>query len=668
MKALINWLDSRTGILKLTQEALFENIPGGARWRYVWGSTLTFAIAVQFITGVMLWMFYAPSATTAWESVYNIQHNVTGGWILRGIHHWTSQVMVILLVLHLVQVVIDGAYKAPREFNFWFGIGLIKITLALGLTGYLLPWDQKGFWATEVATNLAANVPFIGDSLKLLIVGGSEYGHQTLTRFFALHAGVLPAALVGLIALHIYLFRKHGITPATPKTRRSRIHFWYLALVVSGLILWMVIANWQFFSLGVKIVSIFAVVACVSRIIMLHVKQPPEEEPDKKPRPGDAYFWPDQVLRDAIACAVVLLTVLFFVWRFHGAELSAPADPSENYSAARPDWYFMALFYLLKKYSIMVGAFLIPGIVVAVVCLMPFFGHWKVGHYLNLLILVAILGGFSYYSLKGFQDDWQNQEYNDAVAGAHRDAERIVELAQSPDGIPPEGAITLMRNDPLTQGPKLFASKCASCHAFDGHDGTGRARTDEQVASDLKGFANREWVAGILNPETFSDINHFGGTNLIEDSKMLEFLEENLSDPTDQDKADIEKMVAALSAEAGLKSQREMDAADADAIVEGRALIGEDGFACTDCHKFHDEGRKGPELTGYGSRDWLVEFIKNPDHKRFYGDRNDKMPVFGPKLDDEGNETRPAQLSDKEIGLLADWLRGDWYEAPPANE
>ena len=189
MKALLNWLDDRTGIAKLTKEALFENIPGGARWRYVWGSTLTFAIMVQFITGIMLWMFYSPSTNTAWESVYFIQNEIEGGALLRGIHHWTAQIMIILLVLHLVQVVIDGAYKAPREFNFWFGLALLGITLALGLTGYLLPWDQKGFWATEVATNILANTPFIGDELKQLAIGGNEYGHQTLTRFFALHAG-----------------------------------------------------------------------------------------------------------------------------------------------------------------------------------------------------------------------------------------------------------------------------------------------------------------------------------------------------------------------------------------------------------------------------------------------------------------------------------------------
>ena len=154
MKKLIDWLDHRTGCRAITHDALYENIPGGSRWRYVWGSTLTFALMVQFITGIFLWMAYSPSATTAWESVFYIQYEMSGGWLLRGIHHYTAQLMTILLVLHLMQVVIDGAYKAPREINFWFGIGLLVLVLGLSLTGYLLPWDQKGFWATKVSTNL----------------------------------------------------------------------------------------------------------------------------------------------------------------------------------------------------------------------------------------------------------------------------------------------------------------------------------------------------------------------------------------------------------------------------------------------------------------------------------------------------------------------------------
>src|SRR3569623_1534726 len=176
MKALLAWLDNRTGYRNLMHEALYERIPGGARWRYVWGSTLVYAFVVHLITGTFLWMCYSPSGQTAWESVYYIQHEMQGGWLLRGIHHFTAQAMVVLLVLHLLQVVIDGAYRAPREVNFWLGLLLMQIVLGLSLTGYLLPWDQKGYWATRVATNLMGIVPGVGPQLQKLVVGAPTTG------------------------------------------------------------------------------------------------------------------------------------------------------------------------------------------------------------------------------------------------------------------------------------------------------------------------------------------------------------------------------------------------------------------------------------------------------------------------------------------------------------
>jgi ubiquinol-cytochrome c reductase cytochrome b subunit len=659
MKPLLNWIDNRTGIRRFTQEALFENIPGGARWRYVWGSTLTFAIMVQFITGIMLWMFYSPSANSAWESVHHLQEHVKGGALLRGVHHWTSQFMIVLLVLHLVQVVVDGAYKAPREFNFWFGLALLGVTMGLGLTGYLLPWDQKGYWATEVATNIVGNTPVVGDYLKQILIGGNEAGHHTLTRFFALHAGVLPALLIGLIVLHIYLFRKHGITPAPPKTASSARHFWWVALFVMAFAMVLIGINWKEFPAAsrplVGVAPAILTGLCLMRVIYLYVRKKRLEEADHRPRPGDVYFWPDQVLRDAIACAVVLGGILFFVWQV-GTELSAPADPSENYSAARPDWYFMSLFALLKDFDLVTGAFVIPGIVATIVFLMPFIGQKRIGHMFNLVFLVIVLGGFVHYTLVAYTHDWTSEEHQAAVKAAHRDADRIKALATGPAGIPPEGAITLLRNDALTQGPRLFSQNCASCHSFDGHDGMGKPRKDPQSASDLKGFASREWSAGILNAESFAHPVFFGGTKLIEKSRMLKYLKSDIF--LDLPSEEVRSMAVALSAEARLKNQEALDAADRSLIEEGRELL---AIECTECHSYHGEG-EGIDLTGYGSREWQLAFVRDPSHERFYGKRNDRMSVFGPKYREDGSLERPAQLTDQEIGFIVDWLRGDWYE------
>ncbi|MGZ5565495.1 MAG: cytochrome b, partial [Limisphaerales bacterium] len=417
----LDWLDSRIGFRKLSHEALFENIPGGARWRYIWGSTLTFTFIVQILTGCILWMAYSPSSQTAWESVFYIQNNMAGGWVLRGIHHYVAQAMNILLVLHLMQVVIDGAYKAPREVNFWFGLMLLVLVLALSLTGYLLPWDQKGYWATKVATNIAAITPFIGPSVQKIIIGGADYGHHTLTRFFALHAGIIPFCCIALIAWHVALFRRHGITAKRPL------------------------------------------------------------------RKADATFWPDQVLMDAVACLAIMAAVMVLVLKYHGAELGPPADPSDNFSAARPEWYFLFLFQFLKYFpggTEIFGAILIPTVIMLVLFLMPFIGRSRSGHRFNVALLFALIAGAGVLTYAAIQEDQRRPEIIAAKRQAEESAARIKELANSPQGIPPTGAISLLRNDPLTQGPKLFAKYCASCHRYDGHDGTGLKLKEAPTASD----------------------------------------------------------------------------------------------------------------------------------------------------------------------------------------
>ncbi len=248
MKKFLDWLDNRTGYRGVMHEALYERIPGGARWRYVWGSTLVFTFVVQMVTGFFLWTAYSPSAQTAWESVFYINEVMFLGNIVRGMHHFAAQAMVVLMALHLMQVIIDGAYKAPREVNFWLGLILMQIVLGLSLTGYLLPWDQKGYYATKVSTNIASATPIVGEQVQHLVQGGSEYGHHTLTRFFALHTGLLPASLLAFLGLHLYVFRRHGITVP---------------------------------------------------------------DPDRKPT---TTFWPDQVLKDAVACLAVLPPCC--CWRF----------------------------------------------------------------------------------------------------------------------------------------------------------------------------------------------------------------------------------------------------------------------------------------------------------------------------------------------------------------
>ncbi|HEV3258255.1 MAG TPA: cytochrome b N-terminal domain-containing protein, partial [Gemmataceae bacterium] len=206
--------EERTGWSPLKQFLLLEPLPGGARWTAAFGSLLLFAFVLQVVTGILLAMNYAPSAETAWPSVKFIQDEVPLGRFIRALHHWGSSAMVILLLVHLVQVFVWGAYKRPREFTWMVGVLLLFCTLGLAFTGYLLPWDQKAYWATKVGLGMASTVPGIGDGLRTLLQGGPDLGNLTLTRFFTMHGFVLPGTLILLVVVHLYLFRLHGVTPS----------------------------------------------------------------------------------------------------------------------------------------------------------------------------------------------------------------------------------------------------------------------------------------------------------------------------------------------------------------------------------------------------------------------------------------------------------------------
>lgn len=590
-RPVLAWLDDRTGYRGLLRRLLLEPVPGGARWRYVWGSTLAFAIVVQFATGVALWAAYSPNAQGAWESVHYVQNVMAGGWLLRGIHHYMAQATVVLLVLHLMQVLVDGAYRAPREVNFWFGLALLHVVLGLLLTGYLLPWDQKGYWATKVATSIASVVPVVGPALQKVLVGGADYGHLTLTRFFALHAGVLPGALVLLVAAHVFLFRRHGLTPAKPGAAA----------------------------------------------------------------PKDGVFWPDQALRDAVACLAVMAAVLLLVALSGGPALGAPADPSEPYAAARPEWYFMFLFQWLKYFPAgmeVLGAVAIPGLVLGLVALMPLLGRWRLGHRFNLGLGAAVLTGAALLTWQAYRQDGRDSEFTFAKESAEAEAARAAELALGPEGIPPAGALAMLRSDPWSRGPKLFADRCASCHAFDGHDGRGRWLADPPTAPDLSGFAGREWIAGLLDPDRVATREYFGGTAFAR-GRMVRMVQRRVAGFDHGQQQDLAKVVKALSAQAALPYQAAVDSADQSEIAEGEALIRSESMGCTECHEFQGvvDVPRGPVLTGYGSREWLLGIIGDPAHPAFYGERNDRMPAFA----------RERVLTSDEIGLLADWLRRDWY-------
>ncbi len=415
LKRVGDWFDERTGYRQALEKALDEDVLGGARFAYVFGSVLVFLLLLQMTTGIFLAMYYSPSSSDAWASVAFVQDQVSAGWFVRGLHSHGASAMVIVAGLHLLQAALFGAYKKPRELNWIIGVLMLGILLGFALTGYLLPWDQTGYWATQVATGIAGTSPVIGQQVQQAMQAGNGYGNLTITRFFALHVFVLPAALVGLTFVHIALFRKHHQTPP-----------WWLD--------------------------------------------------EKQLKARSQPFWPDQMFKDMVAMALVFAIIVAFNFHTHGASLDAPADPSTAFDA-RPEWYFRALFQGLKYFHgifeviVALGA---PVVVGGVLLALPFVDKGpdrspskRVPYLAVLGVGVALVAALTLISMR---EDADNPEFAKAQAKAHASATKARELAKE-FGVPPAGGAAVFTLEPGYRGRQLFLRDCDGCHVGNARKG-----------------------------------------------------------------------------------------------------------------------------------------------------------------------------------------------------
>jgi quinol-cytochrome oxidoreductase complex cytochrome b subunit len=208
---IFSWLDERLGLKTIYDVVLDRKVPK-VNWAFTLGSATLFLVVVQGVTGVLLSAYYVPHPEQAYDSIQYIMNDVTFGWLIRGIHHWGATLMVIVVFLHLLRTFFYGAYKYPREITWITGVLLLLVTLGSGFTGYLLPWNQRAFWATIVGTSIVETVPILGPFLTEALRGGTQLSTLTLVRFFSAHIWILPAALVGLIGIHLYLVVRLGIS------------------------------------------------------------------------------------------------------------------------------------------------------------------------------------------------------------------------------------------------------------------------------------------------------------------------------------------------------------------------------------------------------------------------------------------------------------------------
>src|SRR5271168_3691556 len=344
------WIDHRTGLDDLLRSALDEPIPGGARFAYIFGSGLLFIFISQVITGVFLALYYVPSADHAHTTVAYITKAVTAGSFLRSLHAYGASAMVVVLLMHLSQTYIYGAYKGRRELLWLSGCVLFALVLCMAFTGYLLPWDQKAYFATAVGTNIVGEIPWIGEWLTRLLRGGDTLGTLTLSRFYVAHIFLIPAAIFLFIGVHIALFRKAG--PAGPI----------------------------------------------------------EEDPVHPKLPAEG-FYPRQVIMD-MAFALLLMIGLGILAYFHPVELGPVANPADTQFLPRPEWYYLSMFEWLKFWQgrmVVFAVVVVPGMLALLFFLLPFLDRslerrpWR--RPIPVLAVAIVLVGAIFLGIKSRLDD-----------------------------------------------------------------------------------------------------------------------------------------------------------------------------------------------------------------------------------------------------------------------
>jgi ubiquinol-cytochrome c reductase cytochrome b subunit len=443
---LFRWLDARTGLRAIAKKVLDEPIPGGARFAYVFGSGLLFIFFLQVITGIALALYYTPSAMTAHTSVAYISKQVTGGAFLRSLHSYGSSAMIIVLGLHFLQTFLFGSFKGRRELLWMSGALLSFLVLGMGFTGYLLPWDQKAYFATAVGTNVIGEMPIAGNLLLRLVRGGDTIGTLTLSRFYVAHVLLIPAMLLLFIGAHVLLFRKAG--PAGPVN----------------------------------------------------------EDPLAPKLPAET-FYPRQVLLD-MSFALLIMAVISALSYFRPVTLGPIANPADIHFFPRPEWYYLPMFEWLKFFRgplVVVGVVVIPGLLAMAFFLMPFLDRrlerkpWR--RPIPVLAVAVVVAGMVYLGAKSRIDDRQGPAAAQLALQAEQEkaysAAPFEPFVESPDRVAPM-VVSGAPVDPLVaEGKGIFAERgCTACH---GVNGTGTSIAPSLVGIGGK-FADAQLAVLLRNP------------------------------------------------------------------------------------------------------------------------------------------------------------------------
>src|SRR6202165_1471996 len=428
---LWGWLNRRSGLDNLLRSALDEPIPGGARFAYVFGSALLFIFISQVITGIFLALYYVPSADHAHTTVAYITKAVTAGSFLRTLHAYGASAMVVVLFLHLSQTYIYGSYKGRRELLWLSGCALFGLVLAMAFTGYLLPWDQRAYFATAVGTNAVSEIPWIGESIKRLMRGGTEMGTLTISRFFVAHIFLIPAVICALVPSHIFLFRKAG---------------------AAG----------------------------------------PISEDPYHPKQKAELFYPRQVLMD-LSLTALLIVGLGLLCFFVPMQLGPSANPADAQYVPRPEWYYLPIFQWLKYWhgsAAVIGVLVIPMLLVLAILALPFLDRcvdrrpWErraaMGAFVFAVFMLLRLGLRSQYLDRHDSGVTHQLTKQKAEEDEYASKPFAPELSSAP-----LAAANITLADPLAaKGRTIFEGQ--SCNACHGDGGVGTAAAPGLVGIGTK--------------------------------------------------------------------------------------------------------------------------------------------------------------------------------------
>ncbi len=432
-RRVLDWVDVRTGVRGISSMVLDEPVPGGARWAYVFGSGLLFILILQVVTGVALALYYTPTAETAHTSVDYITKQVAGGSFLRSLHSYGSSAMIIVLALHFLQTFVYGSYKGRRELLWISGALLSLLILGMGFTGYLLPWDQKAYFATAVGTNVAGEMPFIGNMLTRILRGGDTIGTLTVSRFYVAHVFLIPAMILAFVGAHVVLFRKAG--PAGP----------------------------------------------------MH------EDP-VSPKLAPEPFYPRQVLFD-MGFALVIIAALAGLAYLRPVTLGPIANPADSHFLPRPEWYYLPMFEWLKFWegpTVVIGIVVIPGLIAAGLFLLPFLDRrlerriWR--RPIPALAVTIVISGMVFLGVKSHLDDRESSTARQITQQQDEEkaysAQPFEPYTNAPAGSASGAAVALTADPLISKGKGIFNDRgCNACH---GDNGAGTA-----IAPSLVGITKK---------------------------------------------------------------------------------------------------------------------------------------------------------------------------------